>query len=216
MNAPTKCARSAVRPLTADALASGNGHTVPHPAYIPGNGPSARVSQFPNVFPLKMKFSAPKIQLQKINLNIGEYSDFETPGGPPLFYPLFVSLSHLKPLSHNAFINSILKINTSKLPQFSPKKPQFFYASTDGSPGRWRCHRKSALTLQPFNALTSAHFANLVPEYSLVLLPSVVLPRRMGGAWSLGFGAWRLLPGPCHVKPGQSRSTTVKRRQGGL
>ena len=126
INAPTKCARSAVNPLTADALASSDGDTVPHPAYIPGNGPSARAHQFPNVFRLKMKFSAPKIQFQKIKPNIGEYSDFETPGGPPLLNPPSAPASHSNPLSRNAFLNSPFKITHSKLPHFCPKNMQFF------------------------------------------------------------------------------------------
>ena len=68
----------------------------------------------------------PSTGCKKIQPNIGQYTVFETPGGTPLLYPLSAPASHSNPLSHNAFINSTLKIKTSKLPHFCPKKHAIF------------------------------------------------------------------------------------------
>ena len=68
----------------------------------------------------------PSTGCKKIYPNIGQYTVFDTPGGTPLFYPLSLTISGQKPLCRNAFLNSTLKINPSKLPQFTPKNTRFF------------------------------------------------------------------------------------------
>jgi hypothetical protein len=62
----------------------------------------------------------------KIYANIAKYSDFDPPGGLPLFHPLIRTVSLQKPLSRNAFINSKLKMQPSKSPEFTPKNTRFF------------------------------------------------------------------------------------------
>jgi len=63
---------------------------------------------------------------EKIKPNKGEYSDFCTPGGTPVFHPSSLTASCPKPLSPNAISNLPFKINPSKLPYFTPKNTRFF------------------------------------------------------------------------------------------
>jgi hypothetical protein len=70
-----------------------------------------------------------------IHLNIGKYSDFGTPGGPPPSHRLKPRARCLNPLSHNAFLNSKLKIKPSNLPHFTPKKARFFVSLVFGGTG---------------------------------------------------------------------------------
>jgi hypothetical protein len=70
--------------------------------------------------------SSEKVVRKIIKPNKGKLSVFEPPGVPPLFYPLSLTASLRKPLSRNAFLNSSFKNTPSILPQFTPKKWQFF------------------------------------------------------------------------------------------
>jgi hypothetical protein len=119
-------------PLTADGPISAGGHGVPRPtASVVKKSASSVICGSNPVF--------------KIKPNKGKYSDFEPPGGWGGFYPLSLTASHRKPLSPNAFINSVLKINHSKLPHFTPKNTRFFLAwCLEILPRRAKAHRRGS------------------------------------------------------------------------